>query len=320
MSVIRTTIFAALVLLLPLSKVHALDQLTVGRSIATAITFTPLEIGEQAGIWKQNGLDLKIISFGGDAQLQQALTAGTVQFGLGSGPALAFVAKGVPVKAVGAFGGRPYTLCLVIGTHSGIKSIEGLKGQKIAVTTLGSLTHWLVLETSRQHGWTGSDALVPVPLGSVRAQLAALSRGQVSGLATTVETGVSLEQEGSGHIALNYGDVQKDFITHAFFARNDLIAHNPDVIRRFMLGWRQTLAYMKEHTDQSVQIDAKALGLPPEVVAKSLPYAMRTLSSDLSFDPRALAVLSRSFVELGILAKEPDMAQLYTSQFIPAAH
>jgi hypothetical protein len=45
---------------------------------------------------------------------------------------------------------------------------------------------------------------------------------------------------------------------------------------------------------------------------------MATLSTDLTFDPGALAVLSRSFVELGILPKEPDMAQLYTNQFIPA--
>jgi hypothetical protein len=35
------------------------------------------------------------------------------------------------------------------------------------------------------------------------------------------------------------------------------------------------------------------------------------------FDPKALKALSRSFVELGILDKEPDMATLYTTQFLP---
>lgn len=320
MFAIRTIISALLAILLLTGRAHALDELVVGRSVATAITFTPLEIGEHAGIWKQNGLNLKVISFSGDAQLQQALIAGTVQIGLGSGPALAFVAKGVPVKAIGAFGGRPYNICLVIGTPSGIKSIEGLKGKRVGVTSLGSLTHWLVLETSRRYGWKGADALVPVPLGSTRAQLAALSRGQISAHVTTVEQGFTHEMNGSGRIVLNYGEMLNEFITHVFFARNDLIASKPDEVRRFVLGWRQTIDYMKGHKDESVQLAAQVLNLKPEIVAKSYPYVMATLSTDSSFDGRALAVLSRSFVELGILPKEPDMSLLYTKQFLPAAH
>lgn len=299
---------------------QALDKLIVGRSIGAAITFTPLEIGTQAGIWQRNGLDLQVISFGGDAQLQQALIANTVQVGLGSGPALAFVAKGVPVKGIGAFGGRPYNLCLVIATNSGAKSLADLKGKRIGVTTLGSLTHWLVLETSRRNGWKGSDALIPVPLGPPAAQLAAMTRGQISGRVTTVEQGYTDQVDGVGHIELNYGDLLNAFITHVFFARNDVIAHDPEVLRRFLQGWVQTLEYMKTHQPESVQTAAKVLNLRPEIVTKSFPYVLATLSTDLTFDPNALAVLSRSFLELGILPKQPDMTQLYTNQFIPARH
>lgn len=316
----RAAVAAVAALVLSFGKAHALEQLVVGRSIGSAITFTPLEIGTQAGIWKQNGLDLKVISFGGDAQLQQALIAHTVQVGLGSGPALAFVAKGVPVKGIGAFGGRPYNLCLVIASNSGVKSLAGLKGKRIGVTTLGSLTHWLVLETSRRNGWKGSDALVPVPLGPPAAQLAAMTRGQISGRVTTVEQGYTDEVDGDGHIDLNYGDMLNAFITHVFFARNDVIASNPDVLRRFLHGWVQTIGYMKEHKDESVQTASRVLNLRPEIVLKSYPYVVATLSTDLTFDPSALAVLSRSFVELGILPKQPDMSQLYTNQFIPAKH
>lgn len=319
MLAIRATISAILVVLLSAGKAHALDQLIVGRSVATAVTFTPLEIGERAGIWKRNGLALTIISFSGDAQLQQALTAGTVQIGLGSGPALAFLAKGVPAKAIAALGGRPYNICLVISRASGIDSIEGLKGRQIGVTTLGSLSHWLVLETSRRYGWKGRDALVPVPLGSQRAQLAALSRGQITGYVTTAEEGFTDVLDGRGRIVLNYGDMLENFITHVCFARDDLIARHPDVARRFLLGWLETIDYMKAHQAQSVQLAAALLSLKPAVVAKSFPDEMATLSTNLAFEPRALAVLSRSFTDLGLLPKTPDMAQLYTNRFIPAA-
>lgn len=298
------------------SSAKAVDQLIVGRSVASAITFTPLEVGAEEGIWQRNGLQLRVISFSGDAQLQQALIANTVQIGLGSGPALAFVAKGVPVKAIGAFGGRPYNLCLVIASQSGRVSVDALKGQRVGVTTLGSLTHWLVLETSRQKGWTGRDALIPVPLGTPAAQIAAMSRGQIMGHVTTVEQGFADELAGSGHITLYYGDRLQDFITHVFFARNDVVANEPQQLRRFLAGWQETVEYMKGHKDQSIRIASKVLNLSPEIVTKSYPYVMATLSTDLTFNPRALDVLARSFVELGIVSSVPEMSKLYTNEFL----
>jgi len=44
---------------------------------------------------------------------------------------------------------------------------------------------------------------------------------------------------------------------------------------------------------------------------------MPMMSRDLRFLPKALAVLSRSFVELEILRTEPDMKTLYSEQFLP---
>jgi hypothetical protein len=42
------------------------------------------------------------------------------------------------------------------------------------------------------------------------------------------------------------------------------------------------------------------------------------LSRDLRFQPKALDVLARSFVELDILPTAPDMKTLYTEEFLPA--
>jgi hypothetical protein len=35
------------------------------------------------------------------------------------------------------------------------------------------------------------------------------------------------------------------------------------------------------------------------------------------FDQRALATLQRSFVDLGLVAREPDLSKYYTEQFLP---
>ncbi len=55
-----------------------------------AFSFVPVDVGSQTGIFKRNGLDLQVASFGGDAKLQQAMAADSIDvgLGLGAGPGL----------------------------------------------------------------------------------------------------------------------------------------------------------------------------------------------------------------------------------------
>jgi NitT/TauT family transport system substrate-binding protein len=98
---------AALALLAAADRASANDKLVVGKSFPTSFAFVPLNISVDAGIMSKNGLDVTIQGFEGTAKLQQAMTAGQVDIGLGSGTDMAFVAKGVPEKAVAAMAGPP---------------------------------------------------------------------------------------------------------------------------------------------------------------------------------------------------------------------
>jgi hypothetical protein len=59
--------------------------------------------------------------------------------------------------------------------------------------------------------------------------------------------------------------------------------------------------------------------LRPEVQAKNYDLVVPLLSLTGRFDPKGLAALARSYVELKIVDKEPDMKQLYTEKFLPSA-
>jgi NitT/TauT family transport system substrate-binding protein len=296
---------------------QALDRLAVGKSSETAFTFVPLEIGEKAGIWARNGIALDIIALKGGSQMQQALITGAIEVGLGSGTSLAFVAKGVPVKGIAAFAGPPKELVIVTPADSRIKSVADLKGKKIGMTLAGSMADLLIRELARSQGWDPVSGIMQVPLGATRANLAAMKTGETDGFFTTIETGFQLEDEKAGRIVVNFGDVVHDFITHAFYARDETIAKRPDVLRRFLTGWWQTIAYMKTHEDESVEIGRTIVNVDASVLRRTFPALMSMYLPNGDFDPKALKALSRSFVELGILDKEPDMATLYTTQFLP---
>ena len=54
--------------------------------MAFAWTFTPLDVGMQTGIFAKHGLEIEASAFAGDARMQQALTADSIDVGIGSGP------------------------------------------------------------------------------------------------------------------------------------------------------------------------------------------------------------------------------------------
>ena len=67
-------------------QVQAAEKLRVGKAVAEAFSFTPIEIGIRTGIFAKHGLDVESIAFTGDARMQQAAAAGSIDILVGSGP------------------------------------------------------------------------------------------------------------------------------------------------------------------------------------------------------------------------------------------
>jgi len=294
----------------------ARDKIRVGKAFAQAFTFTPMDVGVETGTWERVGLEVEISAFGGDARMQQALTSASIDFGLGSGPGLGFMAKGVPAKGVAAFAGPPRNLGLIVPAEGPIKGVKDLRGKKLGITTPGSLTDWLARELSRQQGW-GPEGIMRVPLGGLSETLAAYKTRQIDGFLIAIEVAFDIEEKGAGKILLNFGDTVKDFHTHVIFARNEVIEKNPNVVRKFVKGWFDTIAYMKANRAHTVKIAAKTVGVSEQIIDKVYGSTMSMLSDDGVFNPAAVSVLKRSFVELGILDREPDSSILFTTAFVP---
>ena len=177
-------------------------------------------------------MEIEVTSFRGDAQLQQAMAAGSLDVGLGSGPGLGFRAKGAPAIGVAAMHGPPANLALVLPFGTAVKSMADLKGKRVGVTTTGSLTDWLVRELSRQQGW-GSDGIQILALGQMQA-VSPPSSAESSMDGNELATGYELEEAGKVRIFILFGDIAKDFHTHVIFATDDVIERRPQLLARFL--------------------------------------------------------------------------------------
>jgi ABC-type nitrate/sulfonate/bicarbonate transport system substrate-binding protein len=111
----------------------------------------------------------------------------------------------------------------------------------------------------------------------------------------------------------------RDFINHITYETNKIIAAHPDDVRAFNAGWFETVKWMRAHKDETVTLAAPVMNKPLPIVAKAYDIVMPSLSDTGRFDPKGLATLARSFVEMKMLPAAPDMSKLYTEKFLPAA-
>jgi NitT/TauT family transport system substrate-binding protein len=296
------------------SPANAVEKLRVGKAVPEAFSFVPLDIGMRKGFFAKNGLEIESIAFAGDARMQQAMASDSLDIALGSGPAMAFIVKGAPVKAVAAMAGPPLLLAIVV-RPDGPKTVADLKGKKISVSTAGSLTYWLVSETSRRQGW-GPKGIDIAPMGAMPGQIAAMKRGDIDGAIMDIGNAFELEKRGEGRILVRFTDI-KDFHIHVIFATDKLIADRPEAVRALLRGWFETIAFMRKNKAETVAIAQEVTNKDADITARVYDELMPMFSDDGRFDRGALATLAKSYVELQLLPEAPDPAKLYTEAFLP---
>jgi ABC-type nitrate/sulfonate/bicarbonate transport system substrate-binding protein len=296
--------------------VHAAVTVRAAESVPGQFSFAPLDIGAQQGIFAKYGLDVTITDFTGDAKLQEGMASNSIDVGLGGGPGMAFAAKGAPVLAVAATAGAPADIAIAVKAGGLIETIADLRGKRIAVSTVGSLTDWLGHQIPLHEGWGAKDVDI-VATGAGAAMSAALITGSIDAGITTTGAALVMAEKHEGRVLATMDKFEPRFITHVVFATRDMINQHPDTVAVFLKGFFASVAYMRSHKAESIGIAAEALHQSPAVVEKSYDLLMPQMSNDGAFDPVALKRMEASFVDMDILKAAPNDDDIRTNRFVP---
>lgn len=207
------------------------------------------ELGQRAGIFAKQGLDLEILYTQGGGETQQAVISGSVNIGVAAGilGVLGAYSRGAPVRILGAETTGAADLFWYVKTDSQIRTLKDLQGKTIAYSTSGSSSNGIVRAFIAENNLQAS----PIATGSPSSTLTQLMSDQVQVGWSSPPFGLSLLDDGKIRIVATGNDAT------AFRARTvrllitnvDTLKNRKDTLDRFMKAYRETIDWMYANPD-----------------------------------------------------------------------
>ncbi|MEP9356699.1 ABC transporter substrate-binding protein [Xanthobacter sp. KR7-65] len=141
----------------------------------------PVVVAEQKGFFAAEGLKYERLDFKGGGPVAQALAAGSIDVCIcAADHAIHLQDRGLGGKVLVALADQ-HSYALIGKADSPAKSIADLKGEKIGITTAGSLTDTTVRYATRKAGLDPDKDFVLLSVGRAGAQRAAIQAGAIAG-------------------------------------------------------------------------------------------------------------------------------------------
>jgi len=299
------------------SPTFAAETLTVGKAAANTSTMLPADIAQKLGIYAKHGLSVTVSDFSAGSKLVQAMTAGSIDIGVGAGPLMALTIKGAPILAICNSAPPIPFIGIAVPWDSPIHAVDQLKGKRVGFSSSGSLTDWLARELVRTQGW-GPAGINAVSIGNDATPVITAFRSHEIDADIIATTNIfAWEEKQQARLLIPVSSYVGNISGGTLFATDQIMAHRPDAVRSFLAAWLETLDYMRKNKAETVAIESGIAGYSPAVMSKEYDQTIGMFSRDCKFDAESLANLGRSFIDLRLVESPPDMSKLYTEAFLP---
>jgi len=239
---------------------HGQDNPEVKLGVQPWLGYGPWWIAEEQGYFADHGLDVEVIDFTWDQDMNAALASGRLDVeAAATNTLIALLNQGVDAQAFLLLDAS-YEADAIIA-HTDIQSIEDLAGREVAYE-LGATSDLLLNYALNEAGMSVED-IEPVPIAAADVGVALIA-GQVD-VAVTYEPYISAALRDRDEYAVLYTAAERPgLISDVMIARREYIEQNPEIIESLALAWDDAITFLRENPDEGGQIIADAVGSPLE--------------------------------------------------------
>jgi NitT/TauT family transport system substrate-binding protein len=283
------------------------DAVNVG--VIAIVDVAPIYLGDAQGFFKKRNIELKLTTAQGGAVIVPGVLGGQYQFGFSNLTSLLVASsKGLPLKVVAPGNSSTGKTgadfgAVVVPEASPIRSAKDLAGRSVAVNTLNNIGDTTVRASVRKDG--GDPSAVKFTELALPDMPAALAGKRVDA-AWVVEPFLTIAKaQGNRVIAWNFVDTAPDLMIAAYFTSRQLIAAQPDLVKRFTDAMTKSLAYARDHPDEARAVLTSYTKIDAATAAKlTLPAWPATINR------QSTDTLARLALGDGLVSKQPDVTAL----------
>jgi NitT/TauT family transport system substrate-binding protein len=296
------------------------------------VIYLPAKLTEQLGYFKQEGLNVELMTEPAGVQAETAMLSGQVDGVVGFyDHTIDLQGKGKQAESVVQLASVPGEVEVVAkGQAAAIRSPKDFRGKRLGVTGLGSSTNFITHYLAVNAGLKVSD-ITPVAVGAGNTFISAVQKGAIDAGMTTEPTVSRLLKTGDAKVLLDMRTEQGTRTTlgglypaSSLYMTTAYVNSHKETVQKLANALVKTLKWIKSHTPEEI-----AAKMPADYYAGDQQLYVSALKNTIGMftadgimpaeGPQSvLNVLSR--FDPSVQGKTIDLAKTYTTEFTTNAN
>ena len=286
----RAVLVLCAALLVPAPRAGAAERVKVG--LLKFATNGPTFIALEKGYFAEQGIDASLVYFDAAQPIAVAAVSGDIDVGVTGVAAGFYNLAGKGALAIIAAQSREEpgyaNNAILISNHAwdaGLRAYKDLGGHSVAVTTIGSPTHYAIGVIADKEG-IPLDSIRVVPVQTNSNQVSAVAGGQIDAGVIPATLAIPMLQRNEAHL-LGWAGDEVSWQLGAIFVKKSMIAARRPVLENYIAAYRRAArefygAFLTKGPDgklrqgaeapQLLAILAKYLGQKPEQVKEGIAF------------------------------------------------
>ncbi|HEX6499528.1 MAG TPA: ABC transporter substrate-binding protein [Micromonosporaceae bacterium] len=297
------------------------------------VIYLPAKLTEQLGYFKDEGVDVQLLTEPSGASAENVLLAGDVQGVVGFyDHTVDLQTKGKCVESVVQFADVPGEVEVVAADKADqIKSPADFKGKKLGVTSPGSSTDFLTQYLASKNGLSKSD-YTTVKAGAGQTFIAAIENGGIDAGMTTDPTAARLLTTGKAKVLLDMRTEEGAkaalgglYPASSLYMDCAWVDAHKATVQKLANAFVKTLAWIKAHSPEEIaaKMPAEYAAGGQDLYVKSIHDTIGMFNADGKMKPEGaenvLEVLSQFSPNVKGKKDSVDLSKTYTTQFVDNA-
>jgi NitT/TauT family transport system substrate-binding protein len=279
---------------------------------APVVSMAPMWIAKEAGFFKKQGLDVKLVFIASGPLGTTAVLAGEVDVGVigGFAPIRAIAGGAKNLVIIGQTKNR--MTGAIVGKKE-IASVQELKGKRLGIDRIGSNPDMFTQAALSRFQMDPLKDVHYIQLGSIGQGIPALKAGTIDAVTTSAPHDLFAQRLGF-KVILDITAMKIPFASTVLVSARNTVERKQSELTKFMHAYAEAVHYFLTNSEGAAQVVAKYTKVEDrEVNSYSIESESAAVERTLQVDPKGIDLI------LGLINKSaPQAASVKTEEFYDA--